>query len=450
MESDWAWTEAAGARVGSPLRVATLAGVLQALLVNTGRSWSAALGARLRQAGGDLVRLAGLSVAELLAGHFRATAARCSKHALVLVSGDTSGLNFSGLRAVSGLGSLGNKSGARGLWAHSAIALTAAGEPLGVLDLRLWSRVGARAPKDERPYAQRESYKWEQSLQAVQQRLPPGTAAVVITDRESDIFEYFLAPRRAGVDLVVRAAWPRNGRTGEEGPWQTVLALAANATPLASVQVLVPRTATRAARQATLVVRAAQVRVKSPRKWPARRRCALPLSVVAASESEPPAGVAPLSWILLTTLPVPDAAGAVTVLRYYQRRWRVETQHETLKREGLRVERLQMHSVAALKRAIALYYVVAWRAMDLCLAAREQPEQPADERFGADELTVLAVLAGGEVTTLGQAVALIAKLGGWEGYRSSPPYGPKTVQRGLLKFQAMVDYHRLRGEARGP
>ena len=79
-----------------------------------------------------------------------------------------------------------------------------AGRDIGHFLADARARVGKRAPSAERPYRERESYKWEQSLRALSQRLPPGLAVVVITDRESDVFEYFLASRRPGVNLC---AW---------------------------------------------------------------------------------------------------------------------------------------------------------------------------------------------------------------------------------------------------
>ncbi|MBI2302175.1 MAG: hypothetical protein HYU66_25005 [Armatimonadetes bacterium] len=121
----------------------------------------------------------------------------------------------------------------------------------------------------------------------------------------------------------------------------------------------------------------------------------------------------------------------------------MELQHAQMKREGLRVERLQMKTAEALMRALALYWVVGWRSMELCYEAREHPELAAAERFTAEELQVLTVLRGSPVRTLGEAVATVAKLGGWPGYRSSPPYGPKVVQWGLEKLGTMVAYHRM-------
>ena len=440
----WAVHEAAGAALDDERRRLSLARTLTGLAGGVGQSWSQALGPGLRQAAGDLVGRSQLGYRNLLAGHVSATVERCAAHPLVLLPADSSALNFTGLGRQVKLGGLGDGGTSEGLWAHAVYALTPAGQPLGVLDVRLWVRPGGLPPKEQRPYEERESFKWEQSLRAVSWLLPPGTRGVVITDRESDVFEYLSAPRAAHIDLLVRATQPRRSLEGVRREWGSVLSAGAGRPPLAILTVRVPRRQGQRARVATVVVRATQVRLPSPSNWPAERRCELSLRVVRVDECAPPAGVKPVAWVLLTTLPVHGAAEAMRVVSWYARRWRIETLHEVLKTRAVDVESLRLRSLEALKAAIGLCFVVAWRAMDLCYAAREHPESLARERLGEDELTVLAVYHGGPVTTLGQAVGVIARLGGWEGYASSPPYGPKVVARGLEKLATMVAYERLR------
>jgi hypothetical protein len=81
----WAVQEAAEAGVRDERQRRTLAGVLTALLAGRGASWSVALGAGLRQAGGDLVGRSRLGLANLLAGHVAATVKRCTRHARVVL-----------------------------------------------------------------------------------------------------------------------------------------------------------------------------------------------------------------------------------------------------------------------------------------------------------------------------------------------------------------------------
>lgn len=437
MEADWARVVADGAQLGDRRRNRSLEQVLEALFCGRGKSWSAALGSRLRQAGGDLVNLSGLRVEQLLAGEFARTAERCRQEDWVIVSQDTTAFAFGG-RARRGLGRLGDRPGAEGLWGHAALVVAPDGRPLGLLAVTLWARRGNLTAKETRPYEERESYKWLKTLKAVCRRLPAGQQALVVADREADIFEYLMAPRPAGVELLVRCGQVR--LAGDEGQpeeeLQSVLETVWEAPVLRRVTAQVGR------QEVALTVRARWVEVKSPKRWPAAKRCRLPLTVIGIREEVPRAGAEPLEWVLLTTQRADDAKTAVAMAEAYRRRWRIEGQHEVMKQEGLRAERLQMRHAAALKRALALYYVVGVRAMELCYEARENPLLPANERFTEDELAVLAVVRGQPTDTLGEAVAEVAKLGGWEGFPSSSPYGPKTVQRGLEALAFMLLYHR--------
>jgi hypothetical protein len=482
----WAWDEAAEARLGDRRRNRALARILTGLLQAFGRSFSAGLGEAVRQAASNLLARPGLSVADLLAGHYRATASRCAAETMVLVSQDSTSFNYSTRRSITGLGRLSDKAKARGIWAHSALALTLAGRPLGLLSLRFWSRSGSstRAHRRQRSYREKESYKWEQGLREVEQALPLETSAVVVSDRESDVFEYLRAPLRSGMYKLVRAAWQRRSQAvgaADRHLWQALQTAVREAPKAQEVTLTVTREErtkpntkpstkpgtkpnsqpssqqaaqaeaaevagaacrARPTRVSRLEVRFTSLRIGSPKSWPAAERDEIILQVIAVDEQDPPPGVVPLSWTLLTTYPVTTAAAALEVLSWYQRRWRVEQAHRALKRDGYQVERLQFRSLQALQLALAMYWVVAWRAMNLALEARDNPDLPAAARFAAEELEVLSLLRGEPVETLGTAVAEVAKLDGWAGYRSSPPPGVQVVQRGLEKLAPLTAYHR--------
>jgi hypothetical protein len=52
---------------------------------------------------------------------------------------------------------------------------------------------------------------------------------------------------------------------------------------------------------------------------------------VLAEEAKPPEGVEPLSWMLLTTVPVQSVEDAIEKLDWYTKRWGIEIFHKTLK-----------------------------------------------------------------------------------------------------------------------
>ena len=267
-------------------------------------------------------------------------------------------------------------------------------------------------------------------------RLRPGQRLLAVADREADIFEFLNMPLPAGADLLVRAGQARKyHEDGCEDPaTESVLKGIWNRAAASRV------TRQCGSRTAFLSVYHMRAQLCSPTKWPAPRRCRLWVTVIGVREEHPPKGVKPLEWVLVTTRELHTADEALEMVQVDGRRWRIETLHETIKREGLRIERLQMRDLGALKLAIALHYVVGCRALELCYQARANPDLPANERFDEDELAVLALLRGSPVETLGEAVAMVAQLGGWEGYDSSPPYGPKTVQRGLEALAHMITY----------
>ena len=62
---------------------------------------------------------------------------------------------------------------------------------------------------------------------------------------------------------------------------------------------------------------------------------------VVAQEQDVPAGVKPLQWMLLTTLPVTCFDQATEKLMWYARRWGIEVLHRTLT-SGCRIEQRQL------------------------------------------------------------------------------------------------------------
>ena len=149
-------------------------------------------------------------------------------------------------------------------------------------------------------------------------------------------------------------------------------------------------------------------------------------------------GCPPIEWILLTTLAIDSFTAASRCMHYYALRWRVERFHYTLK-QGCTVERLQFDTAHALKNALALYSIVAWRLLWLTDTAREQPQAPATELLPSLELQVLAEATQAPVLTARDAVRAIAQLGGFPTNPSTKEPGVKVLWRGLRRLEAMVE-----------
>jgi hypothetical protein len=110
------------------------------------------------------------------------------------------------------------------------------------------------------------------------------------------------------------------------------------------------------------------------------------------NEDNPPAGVKPLEWFLLTTVEIKSTEDALNCVQWYCLRWRIEDWHRVLK-SGCEVEKMAHKTAERLKRAIAINLVVAWRIMIMTLMGRETPELPPEVVFSDLEIEVLKAYA---------------------------------------------------------
>ena len=381
--------------------------------------------------------------AEILAPHQQATWERCRREEWVLIAQDTTYFNFANHPATTGLGPIG-PGDAQGLIVHSAMAMTTEGVPLGIVAQISWARDpdmrGRSAQRKRRAIEDKESYRWIEVHKQVAAGMPAGINTVLMGDRESDIYDLFIAPRAPQQHLLVRGAWDRK----LESPAEHSLWGAAGAAPVVGTQVVtVPRKPGKPERTATLELRATEVQFAVPAHRPVSTPAAPRIAVVLAEEVNPPDGTNPICWLLLTTLPMATADDARRMVTWYSYRWRIERFHYTLKSGGSQVERLQLETADRLQRAIALYSIIAWRILWMTYQTRVDPEQSPAIAFTPEELEALQrvaatqspALAPDQPFTLRVAVRTMAKLGGFLGRRSDGEPGIKTLWRGYRELQ---------------
>lgn len=380
--------------------------------------------------------------------HCQRTVERLPADGVFLAIQDTTDLDFTTHPATTGLGYLGHPKHL-GLLVHSTLAATTDGLPLGLLHQQVWQRdprlLGKRRSRRHKETKDKESQRWLDGLQAVAAVAPRTATAVVVGDREADFYDLFAAPRPAPVHLLVRARSRRRVRH-ELG----LLGKAVAALPAAGhLTVTVPRGDGRPQRQARLTARCGEFLIEPPATHPRRKELApLRLWAVQVEEESPPGGQRPVRWLLLTTLPVTSLEEAVRVVVWYTRRWLIERYHYVLK-SGCRLEELALATAERLRRALAVYAVVAWRLLWLTYAARRQPEASCAGVLGQEEWEVLyrqvektaAVPAG--PPTLRRVVGLIARLGGFLGRKGDGEPGVKVLWRGLRRLEDLVAGWRL-------
>jgi len=332
---------------------------------------------------------------------------------------------------------------------HSTLAVTPEGVPLGILGQQVWARdpdtVGQRHHRKERAFTEKESFRWYAAEQDMLAALPKEVRIVTVADRESDIYDLFQSPRRKGADLLIRASWDRRVTPPQQHLWEAV-----KATPIQGHTLLgLRRTPDRKPRTALLGVRFTRVCLLPPTKRPAQDNLRPQwVNAVFAEEEAPPQGVKPVSWMLLTTLPVETLPEALQCLQWYAYRWLVERYHFILK-SGCRIEERQLGTGMRLERCLAVYTIVAWRVLWLTYLARETPTASCELALSREEWEALwcihhhVAIPPKEPPSLQQAILWIAQLGGFLARKPDGDPGPKVLWRGLQCLHHYTEMWRL-------
>lgn len=414
-----------------------------------------------------------VNMENILAPHRKQTLRRMKGQRTVLCVSDGSDLNYDTLDSCEGLGYIGanqTTTKTRGLHLHSTLALTTSGLPLGVLASQCDApqlRDDDSRPIPRIPLEEKESYRWHQSLKRVSTASAemPGIHLVNICDRGADHYEFFEKRKteQSNVDLLVRAKYNRitlldgpgdRAREQEEDddarsrkifdviketPVKTTLTVEIrrqSARPQKGKQKARKK---REAREAELSLRFMPVRLAPPTRH--KNKEPVDLWLIHAWEENPPPGVEPVEWFLLTSIEIDTPHKAIECVRWYSLRWRIEDWHRVLK-SGCRIEDLANKTAERLQRGIAINLVIAWRIMLMTLLGRESPDLPADILFCDLELKVLSAYAKKKhlnpPDTLGNAVFLVAKLGGYIARKSDPPPGHQILWHGHTKLELMA------------
>jgi len=238
---------------------------------------------------------------------------------------------------------------------------------------------------------------------------------------------------------LVRAAYDRNTDEGAK-----LFAQAASAPKLGEVKWNLPGRPGRRAREVIQEVRAGKVKLKAPKRL-GRAAGSVEVHMVYAHEIDPPKGETPVTWLLLTNLPVTNLAEALEKIEWYRCRWQVEVYFKTLK-SGCGVEKLQLQSRHGLENAIAALMLVAWRIQYLSTIARDRAiaSQSCEKWLEQVEWQCLYMLhkrsqIPEKAPSIGEAVRMLGALGGHLGRKGDGHPGAQAIGRGLLKLYLCIE-----------
>jgi len=398
----------------------------------------------------------------LQAGHRDLVLCEMEKPGRCLLLEDTSEVLCTTTGEIVGLGPVGSSKRAQiGFHLHSALAVRWSSETnqapprrpsvelLGVVDQQYHVRkprpIGSERRKSARrvrPTEELESSLWEKASR----RIGPAPARedviwIKVGDRAADIFDHLLACQQQNHRFVIRANQDR-ALVDENGARAGKLFGIVRATAsCGQLQLNVRTRKGQPARRALLevsytkvILRAPQVSGHGPGWYPP-----IECSAVRIWEPNPPTGVKPLEWIVLTDLPVDNFEQACEIAQIYATRWLEEEFHKALK-TGMDAEGTQLKTAAAWFAIVAMKSVAALRLIDLRERVNSNPDAPAqDAGLSELELEVLSLRTNRTLTTVAQISLAIGRLGGHLNRKRDGLPGWITLWRGWDVLQTLVE-----------
>lgn len=416
--------------------VTSIKRISKSILKEPSKSFSSACGKSLRQNGSRILSNNLMTTNKLQSSHYKETHNRCKVASKVLVVQDTTSFNYKTHRATTGLGMISTSNREEGIMLHSALALTRDGIPLGLVHQKYWVRKKVVETKEKQrklPVTTKESNKWIEGLQSVNERISLKVKDIlVISDRESDLYEYFVHPRTKNTNLLIRVMQPRTITIDYQGQVyeDKIKALLPKLSIAGSKKVEI--TNNNKPEELEVIVSYGKVELSPPQQ---KLKSGLPkikmtLIYVKAKSKE-----SDIEWILLSSKTDITNEEAIELTDNYTQRWRIERLHYTLKTGVFNVEKLQFDDATTLINALSLYSVLAWYVMYIMYYCRQHPEQEPSVVVDKVSLAILSKYTKTKITTAHQVMLAIAHLGGYlGGTKKYPNPGIKVMWQGLTKL----------------
>ena len=374
---------------------------------------------------------------------------RIQEHPVILCVNDTTSINYTSKGAMEDKGSIGKN--IDGLWLHPILAVTPERLNLGLLNINFYTRdlQETKIHRNNLPIEKKESIRWLESYKKVDELAKeyPETNFVYMADREGDIIELIdnalnsKSKNESYADIIIRSNHDRLLDEFEEhSKEQLKIKTKLNNMPvLGEISFYLPRTHDRKARQVTQELRSMTVVLKLHEKSK-KKSSTLSINIVMAKETIKSAkGEEPLTWILLTTLPVGNFAEAYKIVEYYLCRWEIEIFFKVLK-SGCKIEERQLQSISKMENLIVFFMIISWRIMYVMMMGRTCPEMSCEVCFEeAEWKSVYKILnkkseLPSNPPKLQEFIVMIASLGGYVEFKNAPPPGVTVMWRGMLRM----------------
>jgi hypothetical protein len=386
-----------------------------------------------------------VSPEKILKPHQECVAQRSAAQSTVLLLNDTSSLDYTS-RQIDDLGML-EKTYTKGFFLHPTLAVTPDRQCLGITNNCIWTRLPNQGRKKipastrgKQPIEEKESYRWLESYRQAADFANKVTTTnfVFITDREGGVLELLTEAankERSNLDLLIRAKHDRI--LPEEEEEKKLKANMRRAPEVGRIRFKIQSRKGEKSREVEQSIRVKEVTLKG-KTTTKRVYDSVTIYALLCEEETPPKGVDPVSWLLLTTIPIFTKEEALKIVQYYLCRWEIETFFNVLK-NGCKIEERELQTRDRLETMITIFMIVAWRVMFLMNLGRRDSNRSSGELFEEVEwksvCTILNKRVPSRAPNLGEFMIMIGMLGGYQ-KRKSPP-GAQVIWEGLKR---MADY----------
>lgn len=317
---------------------------------------------------------------------------------------DLSAMDYSRHQAKQDLIQVGNERG-YGYHLYSALALTAAGMPLGPVVQEVQTTKGCLSSESEQPIPFVDHLTQVERGAEAARLLLPDRIRVHLLDREFDDLQLLRTWHQQQELHIIRCQ--HLGRRVLWGAEKTLLKDVVDRVPLAPAGQVIRQSVSYDLfiGETTVVLTGKSLRgVARKRQQP---REGPPLMVRVVISELRLKGNKPLRWVLLTNLTDP----CLEVVQAYVWRWRVE-RFFYLNKVGFRLEEWRQETGERIVRRLAVTQLAALAIYLMIQAAENNPE-------------------------IAEVVKVVATLGGWLG-RKRDPIGPIVLMRGMLLLVGMT------------
>lgn len=360
----------------------------------------------------------------------------------------------------SGLGVIGDNA-SLGFFAHPTLLMEAkSGRALGYSDIQTWIREAPdssarkagckKRDYKKEPFESKESYRWYRAaLDSVARiRAAGGQGRIlIVSDQESDIHEVLTADFDEKSGVLVRSKGERKVLDPKDGKTRLDIRdyLSRRKTCKAHYTFTLPaqKRKDREGREAKMEIRWGKVTLRAP-DGKKRKYGDWVGYAVWTRELHPPAGQAPIDWLLLTTFPIDSEEDALAMVEVYRWRWNAEQVFRVTKRKGFNAEESTLETGTSLIKLYLLTLLTASKIIGLHQASKSSKPVPLKKSFTQEELACMRALHGryeGKTPkqknpyppdSLQWVYWIIARMGAWKPHEKQA--GVIALARGYERF----------------